>query len=86
MHRCHRIFFGKMLFHTLFQAKEVAIMTGVALRLQVRDEYYDSVECGHAKEEPYKVLFLIMQNKICIYIFHKESNFCLSVFTGSLIF
>ena len=57
MHRCHSIFFGKMLFHTLFQAEEVEIMTGVALRLQVQDEYYDSVECGHAKEEPYKVLF-----------------------------
>ena len=58
MHRCHSIFFGKMLFDTLFQAKEVAIMMGVALRLQVWDEYYDFVECGRAKEEPYQILYL----------------------------
>ena len=58
MHISHSIFFGKMLFHTLFQAKEVAITMGVALRLQVWDEYYDCVECDHAKEEPYQILYL----------------------------
>ena len=35
----------------------VDLMTGVALRLQNRDEYDNSIECCHAIEEPYKVLF-----------------------------
>ena len=30
-------------------------MTGVALKLLVRNEYYDSVESGHAKEEHFQV-------------------------------
>ena len=51
-------------FHISFQAKEVAIMTGVALKLKVRDEHYDSVVAGHAKEGPYEVIYFSIEIKV----------------------
>ena len=54
-------------FHISFQAKEVAVMTDVALELQVRDEHYDSVEAGHAKEGHYKVIYFSIEIKVVKY-------------------
>ena len=55
-------------------------MTGVALKLQVRDEYYDSVESGHAKEEHYQVrcfcktiFYIYFHNGKKVFIFTKIS-------------
>ena len=54
-------------FHISFQAKEVAVMTGVALKLQVRDEHYDSVEVGHAKEGHHQVIYFSIEIKVVKY-------------------
>ena len=54
------------LFTYLFQAFELAVLTGVALRLVIRGEYFDSVEAGFAKETHVEVRHAISKlNFIC---------------------
>ena len=41
-----------------FQARELAVLTGIALKLIIRDEYFDSVESGYAQEPHITVIYM----------------------------